>query len=96
MAMRNAVGPILRMSEDIDAVVAAIREDNPGTDVEVVDRGAYVRVHAAGKLVVTEATLREHLRPDFEIRSLQGMLSSFAGRIRTFSDRVEWETVSHD
>ena len=96
MAMHNAVGPVLRMSEDIDAVVAAIREDNPGTDVEVVDRGAYVRVHATGRLVVTEATLREHLSPDFEIRSLQGMLSSFAGRIHTFSDRVEWETVSHD
>jgi toluene monooxygenase system protein D len=94
--MRNAVGPILRMSEDIDAVVVAIREDNPDTDVEVVDRGAYVRVHATGKLVVTEATLRKHLAPDFEIRSLQGMLSSFAGRIHTFSDRVEWETVSHD
>jgi hypothetical protein len=46
------------MSEDIDAVVAAIRDDNPDADVEVVDRGAYVRVHATGRLVVTEATLR--------------------------------------
>lgn len=88
-----AVGPILRMSEDLDGVVAAIRDDNPGADIEVVDRGAYVRVHAQDKLVVTEATLREHLGPDFEIRSLQGMLSSFAGRIHTFSDRVEWETT---
>ena len=30
--MKNPVGPVLRMSDDVDAIVAAIVEDNPGAD----------------------------------------------------------------
>ncbi|SFP19619.1 MmoB/DmpM family protein [Amycolatopsis rubida] len=92
MAIDNAVGPVLRMCEEVDAVVAAIRDDNPDTEIEVIDRGSYVRVQATDKLVVTEATLQEHLGGGFQIRSLEGMLSSFAGRITTSSDRIEWQT----
>ncbi len=44
--MKNAVGPVLRMSEDIEAILAAIEDDNPGTAIEVIDRGAYVRIQA--------------------------------------------------
>ena len=88
--MENPVGPILRMCDEVEQVVAAIEEDNPDTDIETIDRGAYLRVQAPDRLVVTEATLKRHLGADFEIRSLEAMLSSFAGRIRTSSDAVEW------
>lgn len=88
--MDNAVGPILRMCDEVELVVAAIEDDNPGREIEVIDRGAYVRVQASGYLRVTAESLRRHLGEAFEIRSLEGMLSSFAGRINTSSDSIEW------
>ncbi len=51
--MKNAVGPVLRMSEDIEAILAAIQDDNPGTAIEVIDRGAYVRIQAEQHMKVT-------------------------------------------
>jgi toluene monooxygenase system protein D len=88
--MDNPVGPILRMCDEVDLVIDAIRDDNPDSDIEVIDRGAYVRVQADGYLRVTEETLQQHLGPSFQIRSLEGMLTAFAGRIRTASDQIEW------
>lgn len=92
MTTDNAVGPILRMCDEVDTVVDAIREDNPDTEIEIIDRGSYVRVRAAGRLIVTETTLQRYLGPGFQIRSLEGMLASFAGRITTSSDRIEWRS----
>ena len=88
--MDNPVGPILRMSDEVESVVEAIRDDNPDREIEVIDRGAYVRVQADGYLLVTEESLQRYLGPDFRIRSLEVMLTAFAGRILTASDRIEW------
>jgi toluene monooxygenase system protein D len=92
--MENAVGPVLRMCDEVELVVNAIEDDNPDTDIEVIDRGAYVRVQATNRLRVTEASLQRHLGPQFEIRSLGSIMSSFAGRISTGSDEVTWEHKS--
>jgi toluene monooxygenase system protein D len=81
------------MCAEVDAVIDAIRDDNPDTEVEVTDRGSYVRVLGSDRLLVTETTLQEHLGSGFEIRSLEGMLSSFLGRITTFSDHIEWQAA---
>lgn len=37
--MENPVGPILRMGAPVERVVSAIEDDNPGVDIEVIDRG---------------------------------------------------------
>ena len=92
--MENPVGPILRMGEDVDLVIDAIREDNPNSYVEVIDRGAYVRVQADNYLKVTEATLQRHLGPSFRIQELEQMLTAFAGRIQTASDQIEWHLAA--
>lgn len=88
--MDNAVGPILRMGDEVDLIAAAIEDDNPGREIEVIDRGSYVRIHASDHLRVTEESLKRHLGENFQIRSLEAMMSSFSGRIRTTSDSVEW------
>ena len=88
--MKNAVGPVLRMSEDVDAIIAAIEEDNPGTEIEVIDRGAYVRIQAEQRLKVTRASIEKHLGRSFEMRQLEPMMSAFAGRIDTTSDGILW------
>ena len=88
--MKNAVGPVLRMSEDIEAIIAAIEEDNPGTEIEVIDRGAYVRVQAPQRMKVTRASIERQLGRPFEMRQLEPMMSAFAGRINTTSDAILW------
>jgi toluene monooxygenase system protein D len=92
--MDNPVGPILRMSDEVESVIEAIRDDNPDREIEVIDRGAYVRVQADGYLVVTEESLQRHLGSNFRIRSLEVMLTAFAGRILTSSDRIEWHLAT--
>jgi toluene monooxygenase system protein D len=88
--MKNAVGPVLRMSDDIDAIIAAIEDDNPGTEIEVIDRGAYVRIQAEQRMKVTRASIERHIGRTFEMRQLEPMMSAFAGRIETTSEAILW------
>ena len=88
--MKNAVGPVLRMSEDVDAIIAAIEDDNPGTVIEVIDRGAYVRIQAEQHMKVTRASIERYIGRAFEMRQLEPMMSAFAGRIQTTSDAILW------
>lgn len=92
--MTKPVGPVLRMSDDVDAIVAAIVDDNPGQEVTVVDRGAYTRVIGDGELRVTRASIERHLGRDFEMSQLEQLLSAFAGRIETTSEEVRWRLRS--
>ena len=88
--MKNAVGPVLRMSDDIDAIIAAIEDVNPGTEIEVIDRGAYVRIPAEQRMKVTRASIERLIGRTFEMRQLEPMMSAFAGRIETTSDAILW------
>ena len=88
--MKNAVGPVLRMSEDIDAIIAAIEEDNPGTTIEVTDRGAYVRIQAERRMKVTRASIERNVGRTFEMREFEPMMPAFSGRIETTSDAILW------
>jgi toluene monooxygenase system protein D len=89
--MRNAVGPVLRLDGDVDGVLSAIEDDNPDTEIEVTDEGAYVRIMGDGYLHVTLDTLRKYMGRDFEMRELEVMMPAFAGRIDTKSDEIVWE-----
>jgi toluene monooxygenase system protein D len=88
--MPKPVGPVLRMSDDVDAIVAAIVEDNPGRRVTVVDMGAYTRVSGDGELRVTRQSIERHIGRDFQMRQLEVLMSAFAGRIDMSSDEVRW------
>ena len=84
--MKNPVGPILRMGDEVEQVIAAIEDDNPDCDIEVIDRGAYVRVQGEDRIMVTEQTLRRYLGADFAIASFGEMMTAFSGRAITTSD----------
>ncbi|GAA3113128.1 toluene monooxygenase system protein D [Kribbella aluminosa] len=94
--MKNPVGPILRMGDQIEDVIQAIRDDNPGQEIEVIDRGSYVRVQGDACVRVTQDTLRHYLGADYEIRSFGTMMSSFAGRVVTSSEEIVWEKIKRD
>lgn len=92
--MKNPVGPVLRMGEEVEQIVAAIEDDNPDIEIEVIDRGSYVRVQGEDRVVLTEATLQSYLGSDYKIRSLENLMSSFAGRAITASDSITWQSAS--
>src|ERR1700754_3952888 len=94
--MRKPVGPVLGMSDDVDAIVAAIEDDNPDQEVTVVDQGAYTRVSGDGELRVTRESIERHLGRNFEMRQLEGLMSAFAGRIDMTSEEVRWRLKSED
>lgn len=91
--MKNPVGPVLCMGDEVEQVIAAIEDDNPGTVIEVIDRGAYVRVQGENQIRVTEQTLRRYLGADFKISSFGAMMSAFNGRVITTSDAITWESI---
>jgi toluene monooxygenase system protein D len=92
--MKNPVGPVLRLGDEVDQVIAAIEDDNPGTDIEVIDRGAYVRVQGEDQITVTQDTLRRYLGADYEIRSFGAIMSAFSGRVITTSDTITWQSIA--
>ncbi|AEJ38836.1 monooxygenase component MmoB/DmpM [Sulfobacillus acidophilus TPY] len=85
------VGPILRASEITSGIVEAIQLDNQGKTVTVIDQGGYVRVMVPEHCVVRRETLEQVLGRSFRMPGeLEIYLSSFAGKIRTGSEAVEW------
>jgi len=92
--VKNPVGPVLRMGDEVEQIIAAIEEDNPGTEIEVIDRGAYVRVQGENQITVTQQTLRRYLGADYEIRSFERVMSAFTGRTITTSDTITWQSVA--
>lgn len=92
--MNDPVGPVLRMGDEVEQVIAAIEDDNPDTDIEVIDRGAYVRVQGEGEITVTQETLRRYLGPDYEIRSFETIMAAFSGEAVTGSDSITWRSVA--
>ena len=88
--MEDAVGPVLRMCDEVELVVRAIQDDNPADSVQIIDYGAYVRVQRSGFLKLTRASLERHLGVGFQMSQLESIMSAFAGRIWTSSDEIVW------
>jgi hypothetical protein len=89
--VRHMVGPVLRSGELADAVIEAIRIDNPGSEIDLVDRGAYIRVQTLGRCRLTRDSFAEALGRPAELNEIEPWLTSFAGRINTSSDEITWE-----
>jgi toluene monooxygenase system protein D len=78
------------MSDDVEAIIMAIEDDNPDKELEVTDRGAYVRIQGEQELKVTRESIQRYVGRDFAMRELETMLSAFSGRINTTSDEIVW------
>jgi toluene monooxygenase system protein D len=84
------VGPVLIAGERAEAIVSAIRELN--REVEVVDRGAYLRVTAPAPCVVTRAAIERSLGGAFELPGdLEQVMPSFSGALVLDDAEVRWE-----
>ena len=90
---RNRVGPVLHRGPVTSAVLDAIRAEN--ADVELLDRGAYVRVLVPRRCVVTRAAVEARLGRPFRLPAdLEPIMPAFKGRFRVSDDEGVWEVLS--
>lgn len=88
-----SVGPVLVPSEVGLAVLAAIQASN--LEVQVQDRGAYLRVLALGRCVVTRQAIELQLGRPVQLPSdLEICMPSFKGRLRVDAELAVWEASS--
>jgi toluene monooxygenase system protein D len=88
--LNNKVGPVMRQGELAKAVAEAAEADNPGKDIQVEDKVAYVRVQTDSEMILRRQTIEEMLGRPFSMNELEVDLSSFAGRIDTHDDFVRF------
>ena len=86
----NRVGPVLRSSDITEGVIEAAHEDNPGKQIHVDDKIAYVRIDTDNELLLRRETLERTLGRPFRMSKLEVNLGSFAGRIETTDDYVRF------
>lgn len=91
MSGRAWVGPVLEAGEVASAVVTAIREAHP--DVEVLDRGAYLRVRVPERCRLARAAVERLLGRPFRLPSdLEVVMPSFEGRLAIDEEGVTWRS----
>ena len=91
----NNVGPVMRAGDVAQAVVEAAEMDNPGKEIHVDDKLAYLRISAEDELILTQESIAECLGRAFEMHELEINLSSFAGQIESSSHQIRFYFAKH-
>ena len=85
----EAVGPVLIRGPVAEALVRAIRDTN--ADVQVIDRGAYLRVLVPGACRLSRASAEAQLGQSFNLPAdLEEVMPSFKGRLSMTGDEAIW------
>ena len=91
-ATARAVGPVLIVGRTADAVIGAIRASH--TAVEVVDRGAYLRVLVAGACRLRRVDVEAELGAPFVLPAdLERVMASFQGHFHVDDDEATWSAT---
>jgi len=93
--LNNRVGPVMRAGELADAIVEAAREDNPGKEIRVDDKRAYLRIDTDDEMILRRETIERNLGRPFKMNDLEVDLSSFAGRIETSPEQIRFYLLKH-
>ena len=89
MTVRGRAGPDLFAGELGQAVIEALREDNP--DLEVRDWGAYLRASAPSRCVLRRAAVERRIGRPFSFPGdLERIMPSCQGRISIGEHEVVW------
>jgi len=84
------VGPVLQIGVLSEAIVAAIRDLN--SDVEVIDRGGYLRVLVPHRCVVTRSAIEKYLGRSVRFPGeLETVMSAFKGTLKLSGDEAVWQ-----
>jgi hypothetical protein len=86
----NRVGPVLEHGETARAIIAVMREANPG--LEVTDRGSYLRVLVPGRCVLSRGAVEQLLGRAFVLPGdLEAVMPSFMGHMTLDDNQAVWE-----
>jgi toluene monooxygenase system protein D len=86
----NEVGPVLLAGRVAEAVVGAIRKQNPGARISV--RGSYLRVAVANRCEVSTGAIEALLGQPFKLPDdLERVMPSFRGRLSLTEAHACWE-----
>ena len=89
------VGPVLEAGELADAIVEAIRADQPAAVVE--DRESYLRVLSPSPCVLRRAEVERRTGRPFALPfDLEQVMPSFKGRLTIGADQVTWALTAHE
>jgi hypothetical protein len=84
------VGPVLQSGVLGKAIVSAIRDLN--SDVQVLDRGAYLRILVHQRCVVTRNAIEKHLGRSVRFPGeLETIMPSFKGTLQLSEDEAIWQ-----
>jgi hypothetical protein len=87
----SMVGPVLIKGPVADAVCTAIQQLNPGATVS--DRGAYLRIFAPSRCVLTSEAVTAALGRSFHMSAeLAHIMCSFRGELSLTHERAVWQT----
>jgi toluene monooxygenase system ferredoxin subunit len=85
----RSVGPVLCNNGLGQAIVRALREQNP--EIEVLDRGAYLRVLARGHCELRSELVRQQAGAEFELpNDLESVMPAFDGYLRIDGESASW------
>jgi toluene monooxygenase system protein D len=89
------VGPVLEAGELADAIIDAIRADQPGAVVE--DRESYLRVLSPSPCVLRRAEVERRTGRPFALPvDLEQVMPSFKGRLTIGPDQVTWALAARE
>ncbi len=90
----DLVGPVIRAGNLAEAVIEAVETDNPDSDVLILDRDDYVRIHTSGRCRLTQASLERCLGQPYQLAALEIDMPSFKGRLSTRTSEYVWFYVT--
>ena len=92
--LTKAVGPVMQSGDVANAVVAAAEEDNPGREIHLEDRGAYIRIDVENECVIRRQTVEDMIGRPFKMYELEAFMSAFNGQIETDTEFVRFYLAS--
>jgi len=87
---QNKVGPVLNGGDVAQAAIEVAEWDNPGKEITVDDKGAYVRISAEQELILTRQSMEEALGREFQMREIEIHLGSMAGQIEVTPEQIRF------
>jgi toluene monooxygenase system protein D len=86
----------LRWSDVAQAVVIAIKEDNPDKQITIDEHTSYIRIQAENECIVRRETIEKALGRAFQMQELELSMSSFAGQIETSTNYMRFYLNKRD
>ena len=87
---KRGVGPVVNKGEIGEAILDAIKIDNPGKSVKIQEHDSYLRIQVAGECLVKFSTVSEMLGTEVSSSELERNMPSFEGFIRVTSTQMKW------